>query len=328
MSNSRKFEFENIFLHLGLISTLWYLAYKLSKFIITALVLSLITRWLVILLSCRLRSRVVDTTTTSRWKFFFVARLRWLHFFLCTLRSIFWASTSLMWVIFLWRVFISLICLHQIAPTALLWVLKFFCMTLMLKIWVTQFKLNKNTLTIHFLSLIELIFLLRLILMTDINVVVYVAILPIQVRFYSRPLVPFVWVLGFCLTRSLFTFITVSWYLSNIWKSLPISGWLHNLGLIERAPLIFSIIVFRVVPQRVFCVPSRANTLAEEGLVNVCNFRWILNWVPTFFALMLLISNTWSFVLTTNTISSTLSFSILLVMSTPRLLAYAKELVL
>ena len=164
--------------------------------------------------------------------------------------------------------------------------------------------------------------------MTNINVVVDVPILAIQVRFNSCPLVPFVWIFWFCLARSLFTFLTVSWNLPNIWKSLPIGCWLHDLGLIERAPLIFSIIVFRIVSQRVFCVPSRTHTLAEKWLVNGCYFRWILNWVPTFLALMLLISNTRSFALATNTISSILSFTIFLVMSTSRLLAYAKELVL
>ena len=136
VSNGRKFEFENIFLHLRLAITLWYLTYELSEFITATIVLSLVILRLVILLSCWLWYRVVDTAT-SRWIFFFVARLRWLHFFLSTLRTVFWASTSLMRVIFLVWVFICLVGLHQITSATMFWLLVIFSVAFCLQIWVT-----------------------------------------------------------------------------------------------------------------------------------------------------------------------------------------------
>ena len=136
VSNGRKFEFENIFLHLRLVSTLWYLTHELSEFVTATIVLSLVILGLIILLSCGLWYRVVDSTT-SRWIFFFVSRLRWLHFFLSTLRTIFWATTSLMRVIFLVWVFICLVGLHQITSAAMFWLLVILGVAFCLQIWVT-----------------------------------------------------------------------------------------------------------------------------------------------------------------------------------------------
>ena len=50
--------------------------------------------------------------------------------------------------------------------------------------------------TIHFLSLIELFFMFRLILTTNINIIVDVAVLAIQISFHICPLIPFVWILS------------------------------------------------------------------------------------------------------------------------------------
>ena len=88
VNNGRKFEFENI-LHLGLVSSLGNLADELSKLIATALVLGLVARWLVALFPCGLGRCAVNTPTTSGGVLLLVARLRWLHFFLCPLWPIF-----------------------------------------------------------------------------------------------------------------------------------------------------------------------------------------------------------------------------------------------
>ena len=52
VNNGRKFEFENIFLHLRLVSTLWHLTNELSEFVTATILLSLVVLRLVILLSC------------------------------------------------------------------------------------------------------------------------------------------------------------------------------------------------------------------------------------------------------------------------------------
>ena len=165
----------------------------------------------------------------------------------------------------------------------------------------------------------------RLILTTDINIIVDIAVLAIQVSFYISPLIPFVWILSLGLAWSLLAFVAVAWHLSYIGKTLPVGGWLHDLSLIEWTSLIFSFVVFRMVPQGVFGSPSRSHALTEKWFVDVGHFGWVLNRVTTLFALVLFVSNTWSFALSSNTISSIVDFTVLLIVAVSKLLVYAIE---
>ena len=163
----------------------------------------------------------------------------------------------------------------------------------------------------------------RLILTTNINIIVDIAVLAIQVGFHICPLIPFVWILGLGLAWSLLAFVAVAWHLSYIGKTLPVSRCLHDLSLIKWTSLIFSFVVFRMVPQGVFGSPSRSYALTEKWFVDVGNFGWGLNWMTTLFALVLFVSNTWSFALSSNTISSIVDFTVLLIVAITKLLVYA-----
>ena len=163
----------------------------------------------------------------------------------------------------------------------------------------------------------------RLILSTNINIIIDIAILAIQVGFHICPLIPFIWILSLGLAWSLLAFVAVAWHLSYVWETLPVSRWLHDLSLIKWASLIFSFVVFRMVPQGVFSSPSRSNALTEKWFVDVGHFGWVLNRVTTLFALVLFVSNTWSFALSSNTISSIVDFTVLLIVAISKLLVYA-----
>ena len=160
----------------------------------------------------------------------------------------------------------------------------------------------------------------RLILATNINIIVDIAILSIQVGFDISSLIPFVWIFGLSLAWSLLAFVAVAWHLSYIRKTLPISCTLHDLSLIKWTSLIFSFVVFRMVPQGVFGSSSRSYALTEKWLVDIGHFRWVLNRVTTLFALVLFVSNTRSFALSPNTISSFMDFTVLLVLAISKLL--------
>ena len=160
----------------------------------------------------------------------------------------------------------------------------------------------------------------RLILTTNINIIVDIAVLAIQVCFHICPLVPFVWILSLGLSWSLLAFIAVAWHLSYIRKTLSVSCCLHDLSLIEWASLIFSFVVFRMVPQGVFCGSSSSNALTQEWFVNVGHLGWVLNWMTTLFALVLFVSNTGSFALSADTISSFVDFTVLLIVAISKLL--------
>ena len=165
----------------------------------------------------------------------------------------------------------------------------------------------------------------RLILTTNINIIVDVAVLAIQISFHICPLIPFVWILSLGLAWSLLAFIAVAWNLSYIRKTLPVSCCLHDLSLIKRTSLIFPFVVFRMIPQGVFCSSSRSYALTEKWFVNVGNFWWVLNRVTSLFALVLFISSTRSFALSPDTISSIVDFTVLLVVAISKLLIYAIE---
>ena len=163
----------------------------------------------------------------------------------------------------------------------------------------------------------------RLILTADINIIVDIAVLAIQVSFHICPLIPFVWILRLSLAWPLLAFVAVAWHLSYIRKTLPISCCLHDLSLIKRTSLIFPFVVFRMIPQGVFCCSSRSYALTEKWFVDVGNFGWVLNRVTTLFALVLFVSNTRSFALSANAISSIVDFTVLLIVAISKLLVYA-----
>ena len=160
----------------------------------------------------------------------------------------------------------------------------------------------------------------RLVLTTYINIVVDIAVLAIQVSFHICPLIPLVWILSLSLAWSLLSFIAVAWDLSYVREALSVSCCLHDLSLIQWTSLIFSFVVFRVIPHGVFGGSSSSHTLTEKWLVHVGNFWRILNWMTTLFALVLLVSNTRSFALSPNTISSFMDFTVLLVVAISKLL--------